>query len=327
MPKKLSATTIFLTTMLVAVVSTLGVEVATANPIPQSTMGIGSPGPITSLIYQNTSIPLRIIMNLLVADNSRTYSPQITHVDYSLDGRSNTTITDIPQSGPEFSTSDLFGLKTTRFVTISVNEMLSNLSEGHHTLKVYAFDADGTVMTDSVTFAVLTSYSLPEVTIISPQDQVYKTSEIPLTCAVKGDYEQLCYTIDYRYNITIGRNTTISISDLPNGCHTLKIYASTPGHYGASNWTYFIVGTINYSLPNPTAYPASNNPTAPTPTQHASPSPSPSQNQSTPTTNTGLPVEFNPSVVYTILGFMIVMAAVAYFSLIYFNKRRRLAAK
>lgn len=327
MPKKLLAKTIVLATMLAAVVSTLGIEVVTANPIPQSTMGIGSPAPITSFIYQNTSIPLRIVLNLLLADNSRTYSPQITHVDYSLDDHSNTTITDIPKSGPEFSTSDLFGLKTTRFVTIYVNAMLSNLSEGQHTLKAYAFDAAGTVMTDSVTFAVLTSYSLPEVTIISPEDQVYKTSEISLICAVKGDYEQLCYAIDYRYNVTISRNTTVNISDLPNGCHTLKVYATTPGHYGASNWTYFIVGTINYSLPNPTAYLASNDTPAPTLTKAASPSPSPTPNQSTPTTNTGLPVEFNPSVVYTILGFMILVAAVAYFTIIYYSKRRQLIAK
>ena len=250
-----------------------------------------------------------------MADTSRTYSPQITHINYSLDGQSNITITNIPKSGSEFSAKDLFGRETARFVTISVNAMLSNLSEGQHTLKAYAFDNNNGVMSDSVTFAVLTSYSVPEVTIISPLDEVYRTSEIPLTYAVKGDYEQLCYAIDYRSNVTIGRNTTISISELPNGCHTITVYASTPGHYGGSSWTYFIVGIINYSLPNPTAYPT--NPPL-SPTQRTSPTPAPNS----PTINPGLPIELNPSKIYIILAIVIVAVIVACFSLIYLNKRR-----
>ena len=317
MPKKLLATVMCLATILVAVVSTIGVEVVNANPIPQSTMGISSPLPITRLVYQNTTIPLTIQLDLCVADTSRTYSPQITHINYSLDVHSNITITDIPQSGPESSAKDLFGRETARFVTISVNAMLSNLSEGQHTLKAYAFDNNSGVMSDSVTFAVLTSYSIPEVTIISPQDQVYRTSEIPLTCAVKGDYEQLSYAIDYRSNVTIGRNTTISISELPNGCHTITVYATTPGRYGGSSWTYFIVGTINYSLPNPTAYPT--NP-APSPTQTSTPTPTTSS-QNTPTINTGLQIKLNLSIFYIILAIVIVIIAVASTSLIYYKKR------
>jgi hypothetical protein len=281
-------------------------------------MGISSPQPITSLVYQNTTVPLTISLILLV-DSSGAYSPKITQVTYSLDGHQNISIPDIPKTGKEFTETGIFGSQT-HFVNLLVLATLSNLLEGQHTLKAYAFDAAGTVMTDSVTFSVLTSYSIPEVTIISPLDQVYRTREIPLTCVVKGDYEQLCYAIDYRSNVTIGSNTTMSISELPNGCHTITVYASTPGRYGGSSWTYFIVGTINYSLPNPTAYPT--NP-ALSPTQTSTPIPSPTPSQSTPTTNTGstFPVELNPSIVYFILAAVIVIVAVASISLVYFKKR------
>ncbi len=315
MPKKLVATVMCIAIIVVAVVSTIGVEVVNANPFPQSTMGIDSPQPITTrLVYQNTNVPLTISIILLV-DSSGSYSPKITQVTYSLDDHQNISIPDIPKTGKEFTETGIFGSQT-HFVNLIVGATLSNLSEGQHTLKAYAFDNNSGVMSDSVTFAVLTSYSIPEVTIISPQDQVYRTSEITLTCAVKGDYEQLCYAIDYRSNVTLGRNTTISISELPNGCHTITVYATTPGRYGGSSWTYFIVGTINYSLPNPTAYPT--NP-APSPTQTTSPTP----NQNSPTINPGLPVELNPSKVYIILTIIIGIVVVACFSLIYLNKRRR----
>ena len=314
MPKKFWATVMCLAAILVAVVSTLCVEVVNANPFPQSTMGIDSPQPITSLIYQNTTVPLTISLILLV-NSSGAYSPKINQVTYSLDDHQNISIPDIPKTGTEFTETGIFGSQT-HFVNLLVCATLSNLSEGQHTLRAYAFAVGDIVMTDSVTFAILTSYSIPEVTIISPQDQVYRTSEIPLTCVVKGDYEQLCYAIDYRSNVTIGRNTTISISELPNGCHTITVYATTPGRYGGSSWTYFIVGTINYALPNPTAYPT--NP-PPTPTQTTSPTP----NQNSPTINPGLPVELNPSKVYIILAIVIGIVVVACFSLIYLNKRRR----
>jgi len=302
---------IFVISMLIGIQA---IEVVDANPFPQSTMGIDSPQPITSLVYQNTTVPLTISLILLV-DSSGAYSPKITQVTYSLDGHQNISIPDIPKTGKEFTETGILGSQT-HFVSLLVGATLSNLSEGQHTLKAYAFDAAGTVMTDSVTFAVLTSYRIPEVTIISPQDQIYRTSEVPLTCAVKGDYEQLSYAIDYRSNVTIGRNTTMSISELPNGCHTITVYATTPGRYGASSWTYFIVGTINYSLPNPTAYPT--NP-APSPTQTSTSTPTTSS-QNTPTINTGLPIALNFSIVYAILAIVIVIVAFVSISLFYFRK-------
>jgi hypothetical protein len=320
MPKKLLATTIIIAIVIASVVSTLGVEAVNANPFPMSTMYIGSPQSSTTFIYQNTTIPFTIALNLWKDDTSGTY-PQITRVTYSLDNHENITISEIPKLGTETPQRNIFGTIEGYILTILVKATLTNLLEGKHTLNAYSFDTTGAAMSDSVTFAVLTSYSIPEVTIISPQDQVYRTSEIPLTCAVKGDYEQLYYAIDYRYNVTFSRNTTINIAGLQNGCHTITIHATTPGRYGGSSWTYFIVGTINYSLPNPTAYPT--NP-APLPTETINSTPSPTSSQSMPTINTGatLPVELNPSTVYAILAIVIAIVAVASISLVYLKRRK-----
>jgi hypothetical protein len=284
-----------------------------ANPITSPTIRIVSPELYYGFVYQNTTIPLVIQLNLLVVDTSGAYSPQITHVAYSLDGQKNNTISAIPKSGTKYDAKDIFGVTQAHFVALLVNATLSNLSDGQHTVKVYSFDINGGVMSTSVKFVVLTTYKIPEVEIVSPINQAYNTSEIPLTCIIRGEYEQLCYAIDSHYNVTIWGNTTLNISGLANGCHVIRIHASTSGRYGGQNWTFFNVG-------NPTNNPT-NNPTSPTP--------SPTPNQSMPTINADptLPVEFTPSIAY-ILAFLIVIVAVASVSLVYFRRRKgELASK
>ena len=284
------------------------VEVVNANPITSPTIRIISPEPYHGFVYQNTTISLVIRLNLLVVDASGVYSPQITHVAYSLDGQKNNTISAIPKSGTEYDAKDIFGVTKAHFVALLVNATLSKLSDGQHTVNVYSFDINGGVMSTSVKFVVLTTYKIPEVEIVSPINQAYNTSEIPLTCVIRGEYEQLCYAIDSHYNVTILGNTTLDISGLANGCHVIRIYASTAGRCGGQNWTFFNVGS-------PT-----NNPT----TNPTSPTPSPTPSQSMPTINTGptLPVELNPSIVYIILTIVIALVAVASISLVYFKKHK-----
>jgi hypothetical protein len=316
MPKKLLATTIIIATVIASVVSTLGVEAVYANPFPMSTMGIGSPQSYTTFIYQNTTIPLTIALNLWKDDTSGAY-PQITRVTYSLDNHENITISEIPKSGTETAQRNIFGTIKGYILTILVKASLTNLLEGKHTLNAYSFDTTGAAMSDSVTFEVLTTYKIPDVWIVSPLDQVYRTSEIPLTCIIRGEYEQLSYRIDGSNDVPIRGNTTISITGLLNGCHTLTVYAKTPGRYSGSNWTYFIVGSPTN---NPSTNPTDDSNPAPSPTQTISPTPS----QSMPTINTGptLPVELNPPTVYIILAIVIAIVAVASVALVYFKRRK-----
>jgi hypothetical protein len=320
MPKKLLATTIIIATVIASVVSTLGVEAVYANPFPMSTMGIGSPQSYATFIYQNTTIPLTIALNLWKDDTSGAY-PQITRVTYSLDNHENITISEIPKSGTETAQRNIFGTIKGYILSILLKATLTNLLEGKHTLNAYSFDTTGAAMSDSVTFEVLTTYKIPDVWIVSPLDQVYRTSEIPLTCIIRGEYEQLSYRIDGSNDVPIRGNTTISITGLLNGCHTLTVYAKTPGRYGGSNWTYFIVGSPTN---NPSTNPTDDSNPAPSATQIIVPTqnPTPTANQSTPTSNTGLPVELNPPIVYITLAIVIAIVAVASVALVYFKRRK-----
>ncbi|MCW4028725.1 MAG: hypothetical protein NWE92_03665 [Candidatus Bathyarchaeota archaeon] len=224
------------------------IAAANANPFPpkKSYISITSPQPYTNFIYQNTTLPLTISLNLLVDDTSGAV-PEVTHVTYSLDGQANVTLSDIPKSGREYTVEDSFGglHQEANYVAITVEAgTLSGLSDGKHIVDVYSFDADGGVLSASVAFEVLTAYKIPEVTLISPQNQTYTAAEIPLTFIVSGEYEQLCYAIDYlrtSLNISIAGNTTVNLSGLQNGYHELRVYANTPGHYGGLASTYFMV--------------------------------------------------------------------------------------
>ena len=297
--------------------------ISNANPYPPATSNIVviSPQPYSNFIYQNTTIQLKIELDLLVDDASGAI-PQITHVTYSLDGKENITTSAIPKSGREYSEpQDLFGRVFAHFVAIVVNAgTLGNLTDGKHTVHVYSFDTKGGVMSTGWTFEVLTTYEIPEVQIISPLHQAYNTNEISLTCIIKGNYTQLCYAIDYLrtgYNITIQGNTTINIWGLRNGDHELRVYATNPGRYGGSDVIFF---TKNCSANDPTTNPTS----TPSPTQTIPPTPSPTPSQSMPTINTGptLPVELNPPIVYIILAIVIVIVAIASTSLVYFKKHK-----
>jgi hypothetical protein len=290
-------------------------DAANANPFPprKSYISITSPQPYTNFIYQNPTVPLTISLNLLVDDTSGAI-PQITHVTYSLDGQTNITISDIPQSGREYSVEDSFGglHHEAQYVAITVDAgTLSGLSDGKHTLDAYSFDNAGGVLSVSVAFEVLTAYKIPEVILISPQNQTYTTAEIPLTFIVNGEYEQLCYAIDYlrtSLNISIAGNTTVNVSGLQDGYHELRVYVNTPGHYGGVASTYFMIDLEANSIggTSPTAEPV-NSPTV----------------EPTESTQVNQQAELDPNqaILIAVVSVAIILA-VALGSLVYFKRTR-----
>ncbi len=310
-------------------VGALPFEVASANPYPPaaSKFLVTSPQPYTSFIYQNTSVSLTVELDLLV-DDATGAAPQITQVTYSLDGKANVTSSAaIPKSGREYTEPlDLFGRSFARYVAIIVNlGTLGNLTDGRHTVYVYAFDSKGGFMSTGGIFEVLTTYKIPEIEILSPKGQV-NTNEVPLTYAIKGGYTQLYYAIDYLrtgYNITIQGNTTINIWGLRNGEHELRVYATNPGNYGGSDVVFFTKNcsatdptTNPTSPPSPTQTPASSDPTptfTPTPIEQA-PTSEPAQTASNfLTSNTTIAA----------IAIAIAILAVASTFIVYFRRRRR----
>jgi hypothetical protein len=141
----------------------------------------------------------------------------------------------------------------------SVN--LTNLRDGVHSLKVYAY-ASGWVKvyayasgwvplweyevpinssSDVVYFTVIT------ISLLSPENKTYGTSNIPLNFTISEPVSQITYSLDGHGNVTVSGN--ITLRRLPNGEHNITVYAKDEaGNTGASETIYFRV-----EVPFPTA--------------------------------------------------------------------------
>jgi len=92
------------------------------------------------------------------------------------------------------------------------------------------------------------------ISITSPENTTYSTSEVPLTFTTNKQATSMSYSVDGETNVTITGNTTIT--DLPNGPHNLTLYAidetdnSTP-----SETIYFTISKEDDTTP---AFPDSN---------------------------------------------------------------------
>jgi hypothetical protein len=84
----------------------------------------------------------------------------------------------------------------------------------------------------------------PAISILSPQNTTYPTSNVPLNFTVNETTHWTGYSFDNQANATITGNTTIPVSE---GRHTLVVYANdTVGNMGASNTVWF---SVDLSLP------------------------------------------------------------------------------
>jgi hypothetical protein len=124
-------------------------------------------------------------------------------------------------------------------VTITGNTTLSGLSDGPHSLRIYARDLVGNVgASDLVYFTIDTT--APHISIISPENTTYSEADILLTFTVDEPAEWMAYSLDGQENATISGNATLS--GLSNGVHSLVVYArDLPGNTGTSSMLHFSV--------------------------------------------------------------------------------------
>jgi len=89
----------------------------------------------------------------------------------------------------------------------------------------------------------------PAVNILSPQNQTYINSTIPLTYTIY-DFSSISwvgYSLDGQANVTLSGNTTLF--SLSNGHHNIVVYANDSfGNMGKSNRIFFAVGLTNLSV-------------------------------------------------------------------------------
>jgi hypothetical protein len=126
-------------------------------------------------------------------------------------------------------------------VTVSGNTTLAGLSDGVHTITVYANDTAGN-MGHSVTVYFAVDTTLPSIIILSPENKTYAENFVPLSFTVDKAVLWLGYSLDGQAHVTVTGNTTLA--GLVDGVHYVVVYANnTAGKMGASDTVYFTVDT------------------------------------------------------------------------------------
>ncbi|MGD8505491.1 MAG: right-handed parallel beta-helix repeat-containing protein [Candidatus Bathyarchaeota archaeon] len=79
----------------------------------------------------------------------------------------------------------------------------------------------------------------PEISILSPENKAYSTKDVPLTFTVSEPTVWIGYSLNGQINVSITGN--ITLVDLPDGVHSLSIYANdTLGNMGSSDVVFTI---------------------------------------------------------------------------------------
>lgn len=91
---------------------------------------------------------------------------------------------------------------------------------------------------DLITVTLKTDVTPPTITVLSPENKTYVSSNVPLTFYSNQPVQWMGYSIDRGLNATITGNTTLP--QLPDGFHNITVYATDPAfNTGASNTVYF----------------------------------------------------------------------------------------
>jgi N-acetylneuraminic acid mutarotase len=107
-------------------------------------------------------------------------------------------------------------------VTLKSETKLSGLSQGTHSIKIYANDSLGNMGVSNTVFFSMDTHA-PDINIILPQNQSYGSTDIQLAFTI-NENATLAYSLDQQANVTIIENVTLPA--LSSGSHRLTIYAT-----------------------------------------------------------------------------------------------------
>jgi hypothetical protein len=88
--------------------------------------------------------------------------------------------------------------------------------------------------------------TLLKLSLLSPLDQKYNDSSVPLVFTVNNAVNWTGYSLDGKQNLTITGNSTIT--GLSNGLHNITLYANTFRNMGTSQ-------TLNFTVAKPKPFP------------------------------------------------------------------------
>jgi hypothetical protein len=147
----------------------------------------------------------------------------------------------------------------------SYNETFWNLPDGEYYVVITACGggsyADNTPVGDfwgmvysydmtTISVVNFTIATPPEASILSPKNETYGSSEVPLNVTVDKSFSKISYVLDCQNNMTISGNATLT--GLSNGVHNVTVYAwDATGNIGSSETVNFTVAKVTESQPEP----------------------------------------------------------------------------
>jgi parallel beta-helix repeat protein len=154
-----------------------------------------------------------------------TFSEIVNYTWYSVNGTTNST--------PIGGVSNL---------TLNV----SALSEGYHSITVYANDSAGNLNTSTVYFSV--DVTTPAVNITSPANKTYYNSSVTFSLSVNDNLgvNTILYSVDGNTNNTY--NATRTIAGLANGSHSIVVFTNdSAGNLNVTS-VFFSLNYVNESV-------------------------------------------------------------------------------
>jgi parallel beta-helix repeat protein len=131
-------------------------------------------------------------------------------------------------------------------VAITDNTTLTELPEGSHSIIVYASDSFGNTGASNTTLFTI-DMSPPSISILSPENKTYDTTDISLTFALNEPASWMAYSLDGKTSVTIAGNVTLAA--LSEGSHSIVVYAKdAAGNAGTSEIIYFNVEPFPITL-------------------------------------------------------------------------------
>ncbi len=123
-----------------------------------------------------------------------------------------------------------YSLDNTANVTVNGETELANLTQGEHSIILYANDSAGNMGFSNRVFFSVNSLP-PAIIMMMPLNQSYGLTDLQLTFILNQNATSIAYSLDGQKNITIVGNVTLAA--LSNGSHHITIYVT--GIYGLSN--------------------------------------------------------------------------------------------
>jgi hypothetical protein len=241
--------------LLLAIVNIPAIEFAVGNPTTYSYVGPSMPDtslpklevalPENNTIYNVTDISYSLTIEKPSSwfdyDN---YNGQIFSVVYYLDNSPKVTIAE-----KEFDSVESLNSQD----PITLQGALTGLSEGDHIFQVFVYGVcyyqdpnqpqgvpSNYYLDNNCTAYFTVDTTPPSVSILSPQDANYNSTEISLNYYVSEPTSRIGYSIDGASNITITGNSTLT--GLLVGEHNLTVYTwDVAGNIGTSQTIKFAV--------------------------------------------------------------------------------------